>query len=410
MEPAMDETPRFVDERAEGETAATLLRTTLAVRERCGQLLARAREGRSTWFEVDEQALARASREAQPRLRRLSAARGLPAWGLWRDIDAGGQARHAALERTLAALPPGERTHARIDLTVVAWALASAPAPGWSYTEAATGQVLDGEAGLAVAILHAFIAGLFSSDPQRPWQADARGLRGVVTDHLALALQVRAANPLADLASCAIRLRRLGEWMCEQPEVFGDPGRPAGLFDIIISPYGHGIPHTADVHAHDILSQCLVTLSGLWPETPRLGGVPLGDCWPHPAVQGPGPSQGWVPLHSGMQQLTASLLRPFAWGGVAVRGLESLTAAATMPIAHWCLQQGLLQLRDPQAARATFEWGDEVIVEWRALTVALLGEMAARCQRLPVWLVPALGCGHPAGQTDRGIAVASLPP
>ena len=44
----------FVREFSQGEVAASILRTTVAVRERCGQLLDRARVGHSAWFTVDE--------------------------------------------------------------------------------------------------------------------------------------------------------------------------------------------------------------------------------------------------------------------------------------------------------------------------------------------------------------------
>ena len=40
------------------------------------------------------------------------------------------------------------------------------------------------------------------------------------------------------------------------------------------------------------------------------------------------------------------------------------------------LDTGVLRLRDPQWARRTWDVGDELVVEWRALTVALLDELA----------------------------------
>ncbi len=378
----MSDLLRFADERAEGEIAATMLRTTQAVRERCGQLLARAREGHAGHFAIDAQALEAATRSACARIRHQPSFPYPPLFGLWRGLQAGGIHRIAGLEDLMTPLSPAQRTHARIDLTVTAALVGGAPGDAWSYTEASTGQVLHGADGLGVATLHAFAAGLFSSDPECPWQADARGLRALLTDHLALALQVSETNPLPDLQARTIRLRRFGEWLSGQPEVYGDPGRPAGLFDIIISPYGHGVPHTADVHVHDILSQLLVTLSGLSPASPRIGSVPLGDCGRHPAVQGPGASGGWVPLHAALQGLAASLVAPFAWGGVQVRGLASLTAAADAALGELLLDRQVLRLRDPQAARVEGKPGDPLTVEWRALTVALLDVMTDRARDL----------------------------
>ncbi|WP_231750712.1 helix-turn-helix domain-containing protein, partial [Mycobacterium sp. NAZ190054] len=37
---------------------------------------------------------------------------------------------------------------------------------------------------------------------------------------------------------------------------------------------------------------------------------PLGDCWRHDAVTGPGLTAGWLPLHKLSQWLTYSLLEP----------------------------------------------------------------------------------------------------
>jgi hypothetical protein len=109
------------------------------------------------------------------------------------------------------------------------------------------------------------MAGMFSSDPARPLQADAAGLRGVVGDRLAEAFQVSPANPLVGVDGRLVLLRRLGEVLHEQPGVFGtDVQRPGGLFDMLVKPYGD-TPPTADVAAHDILSQLLMSLSPIWP-------------------------------------------------------------------------------------------------------------------------------------------------
>ena len=214
-----------------------------------------------------------------------------------------------------------------IDLTVVSVLLDAGAGANWSYVEPATGKTFTRSEGLGVASFHAFTSGLFSSNKDRPCQADAEGLRALVTDHLAAAFQVSESNPLVGIESRAVLLRRLGEAMAEQPEVFGDEEqRPSGMFDMIISPLGPAVPPTADVAAHDILSQILLSCSGIWPADNAIGGIPLGDCWRHEAVRGEGLSDGWVPFHKLSQWLTYSLLEPFAWSGVQVRGVEALTA------------------------------------------------------------------------------------
>ncbi|MDB5752398.1 MAG: hypothetical protein JWP65_2819, partial [Ramlibacter sp.] len=251
-----------------------------------------------------------------------------------------------------------------------------------------------------------------------PLQADSAGLRGLSTEHLASAFQVNAGNPLVGLDSRAVLLRRLGEVMAEQPEVFGEPGRPAGIFDMIVTPFGStDAPPTAEVAAHDILSQILQSLSGIWPASNAIATVPLGDCWRHAAVRGEGLTDGWVPFHKLSQWLTYSLLEPFEWAGVRTRGLDALTALPEYRNGGLMIDSGLLRLRDEGLARQVWQPGDELIVEWRALTLALLDEVAHEVrgmlhldtQRLPLACVLEGGswaAGRALAQRHRG----GLPP
>ncbi len=360
----------------DAEAAASILRTTNAVRERAGQLLRRARDGESPWFIVDDGFLDTAASEVAAVTRKRYPKLHVPLHSRWRHFEAGGVDRKARLGELLKDLPLVSRGHAMIDLTVISVLLDGGAGPGWKYVEPATGQTFTRSEGLAVASFHAFTAGLFSSDKNRPCQADSAGLRGLATDHLAAAFQVSESNPLVGIDERAILLRRLGEALSEQPEVFGDDGRPSGLFDMIVSPFGPGVPLTADIAAHDILSQILISLSAIWPSSNSVGNVPLGDCWRHAAVRGEGLSDGWIPFHKLSQWLTYSLLEPFEWAGAHIRGVDALTALPEYRNGGLLIDSGLLRLRDEAAAKETWQAGDEIIVEWRALTVALMDEVA----------------------------------
>ena len=367
--------------QAEAETAAAILRTTHAVRERAGQLLTRARNGDSPWFVVDDALLDAAASAVVDATRKRYPKLHIPLHSRWRHFEAGGVDRKGELERMLADLPAPSRGHALIDLTVVSVLLDAGAGPDWKYVEPATGRTYTRSEGLAVASYHAFVAGLFSSDRNRPLQVDAQGLRALVTDHLGGAFQVSESNPLVGLAERAILLRRLGEAMQEQPEVFGPDGRPSGLFDTIVSPFGPTVAHTADISAHSILSLILYSLSGIWPAGNSISTVPLGDCWRHAAVRGEGLSDGWIPFHKLSQWLTYSLIEPFEWSGARVHGLDDLTALPEYRNGGLILDTGLLQLRDAGAAREVWRPGDEIIVEWRALTVALMDLVALAVRR-----------------------------
>jgi len=76
------------------------------------------------------------------------------------------------------------------------------------------------------------------------------------------------------------------------------------------------------------------------------------------------------------QWLTYSLLEPFEWTGVTVTDLDELTGLPEYRNGGLFIDTGVLALRDPSTAQHTWAVGDEVIVEWRALTVALLDVLA----------------------------------
>jgi hypothetical protein len=361
--------------RNEAEAAASILRSTATIRERAGQLLQRARAGKSPWFIVDDGFLDAAAAEVVNATRSRYPKLHIPVHSRWRHFEAGGIDRKAELDRLLGDAPTA-RAHAMVDLTVVSVLLDAGAGPGWKYTEPATGKTFTRSEGLGVASFHAFTSGLFSGDPLRPLQVDSVGLRSLVTDHLAAAFQVGPSNPLVGIEERAVLLRRLGEVMAEQPEVFGEDARPAGIYDTIVTPFGHGVPHTADVAAHDILSQLLISMSDIWPAGNSVAGVPLGDCWRHSAVRGEGLSDGWMPFHKLSQWMTYSLLEPFEWNGVKVRDVNRLTALPEYRNGGLMIDSGLLALRDEGAAKELWQPGDEIIVEWRALTVALMDEVA----------------------------------
>ncbi len=353
--------------------AAASLRTTAAVRERAAALLARARAGQSAWFSVDDAALDAVAAQVADVTRSRYPGLQIPYHSRWRHFEPGGVDRKALLDARLGQAGPAERARTCIDLAVVSVLLDAGAGADWKYVEPTTGQTLARSEGLGVASFHAFMAGLFSSDPARPLQADADGLRSLAGDQLAAAFQVSPANPLVGVDGRLVLLRRLGDVLRGQPAVFGaGVPRPGGLFDALAA------PATAGVAAHDILSLVLAYLSPIWPAQNQLGAVPLGDCWRHSAVRGPGLSDGWMPFHKLSQWLTYSLIEPFEWGGVPVHGLDALTGLPEYRNGGLLLDGGALRLKDPALARRTWQAGDELVVEWRALTVAMLDELAPR--------------------------------
>lgn len=294
----------------------------------------------------------------------------IPYHSRWRHFEAGGVDRRALLDAALGDVDAATRARAQIDLVLVSVLLDAGAGPDWSWLEAASGQRFARSEGLGVASFHAFLGGLFSSDPQQPLRVDAAGLQRVTAGPLGGAFQVSPDNPLVGLKGRAALLRRLGEVLAAQPAVFGSLGRPGGLFDALTT-QGAGT-----VAAHDILVLLLDTLSGIWPAQNTIASEPLGDCWRHPAVAGEGLTAGWMPFHKLSQWLSYSLLEPFEWAGIRVTGLDALTGLPEYRNGGLLIDAGVLRPLPPDWATRDWQAGDAFIVEWRALTVALLDELA----------------------------------
>jgi hypothetical protein len=224
--------------------------------------------------------------------------------------------------------------------------------------------------GLAVASFDMFRAGLFSSDPQRPHQVDRVALARLELAPLATAFQVSDRNALVGLPQRLALLRRLGDALAARPDLFGAVGRPGHLVDAILA----SSPARA-IAAPAILSLVLDATSGIWPSGLVVDGVALGDAWRHPAIRTQDRSDGVVPFHKLSQWLTYSLIEPIEQAGVMVTDVDGLTGLPEYRNGGLLIDTSVIVPRAPLDPTAAHDVASELIVEWRALTVALLDRL-----------------------------------
>jgi hypothetical protein len=125
-----------------------------------------------------------------------------------------------------------------------------------------------------------------------------------------------------------------------------------------------------------ILSELLQQLGPIWPSRLTLGGVALGDCWKHPALITNDATSGLVPLHKLSQWLAYSLIEPLQRAGIRVIDIDGLTGLAEYRNGGLFVDAGVLAFRDGKDASREHEVASPLVVEWRALTVALLDRVA----------------------------------
>ena len=275
--------------------------------------------------------------------------------------------RLAKLDRKLAGLDAASKARARIDLVVTSVLLDAGAGERWSYREPGTGIELSRSEGLAVASFHMFLDGTFSH--RVDLSATARGLARIDAETLARGFQADPDNPLVGLEGRAKLLRDLAAALEAHPELFGEQPRPGNLFD-----------HVGG-DAREILSAVLTGFESIWPSGLELDGVNLGDVWRHPQAGGEGPSAGLVPFHKLSQWLTYSLVEPFELAGVAVDNVDALTGLAEYRNGGLFVDMGVLEPRHDAVTAEAHTPGSEIIVEWRALTIALLDRVAKAVDR-----------------------------
>ncbi|KAK4696450.1 hypothetical protein P7C71_g1464, partial [Lecanoromycetidae sp. Uapishka_2] len=324
----------------------------------------------------------------------------IPAHGRWQHFEAGGRPR---IDQLLASWPSSidvqERTRRLIDLFLVSVLLDAGAGTRWSYKSKESGKIYKRSEGLAVASLEMFKAGYFSSESLEPCQVDSIGLKRLSMQHLARGLQVSETNPINGLEGRAGLLSRLGDAL-KNTALFGRDGRPGHMLDYLLS---HPTTQAASVPVITIPTLWTVLSNGLgrvWPSTrTAIDGVSLGDAWPCSSMPSSPPSLPWeniVPFHKLTQWLCYSLMVPMKRGmKIEFAGVGLLTGLPEYRNGGLLVDTGLLTLKEKDARRGItaykdnamlkgqpnmevvplFSTDDDVIIEWRAVTVGFLDDL-----------------------------------
>lgn len=365
--------------------AIAYLRSPQAIRDRCGQLFELACQDQLAHFRCNLSQLAPTADYVLQVMRENYPDLNVPFHSRWRHFGAGGRDRTALFNQMLAGLDPLEQARSKFDLVILSVLLDAGAGAQWSYVEPETGEVFQRSEGLAVASFHSFCQGTFAAAPQQLLRADAIALKSLSETALAAGFQVTPVNPLVGMAGRLELLRQLGQTLERYPQFFGtEQPRPGGLVDYLVQ-------QSVDqkLAAPQVLQAVLAGFGDIWAGRAALGGVNLGDVWPHSALPGPksnhehDPELGanLVPFHKLSQWLTYSLLEPLQELGLTITHLDHLTGLAEYRNGGLCLDLGLLEPKYPELTQVSHLPSSEVIVEWRALTVILLDRIGDRLRQ-----------------------------
>ncbi|KAF1344914.1 hypothetical protein BDV97DRAFT_425216 [Delphinella strobiligena] len=354
-----------------------------AIRERATQVYEIAKTGKATNFVLHDDRLpatvdvvAKVILDSFP----VDKFNTIPPHGRWQHFETGNVPRLTKVLQKWEAqgVDATERCRKLVDLFLVSVLLDAGAGNEWKYTEAIGGMQVERSEGLAVASLYMFLDGAFGAG-----QSDVvtgEGLQKFSADKLISGMQVSEKNPLTGAEGRAALSQSLGSSLLSDQEIFGKEGRPGKLVDYLLASQSNSELDVATLWA--ALQQLLLPI---WPtDRTKVDGKPIGDAWPLSTLEkdSKDPASSIQPLHKLTQWLTYSLMVPFVrLLGLQWKNSHLLTGLPEYRNGGLFVDMGVLTLRPEVLARGLqnsgqelpeFDPSEDVIVEWRALTVALL--------------------------------------
>src|SRR5215471_20046222 len=271
-----------------------------AVRDRAHRLLALGLRDELPHFRVNLGRLDATAAAVLAGMRKNYPAGEIPIHSRWRHFMVDGRDQLDCYRRK-SALVQSSRARAEFDLAVVSVLLDAGAGSRWRYRDRISGLSIGRSEGLAMASLNLFAKGLFSARLNDPLRVDAEALLRLTVADLEDGFQVTSDNPLVGIKGRTELLRQLGSLLASKPEIFArsDTARPGGLFDHLVL-----LSQDGTIAGTKILAELLRQFGPIWPSPITLGGVPLGDCWCHPALSTNDATSELMPLHKLSQWMT----------------------------------------------------------------------------------------------------------
>lgn len=341
------------------------------IRTRAHHILDLAKENKLEYFSLNEACMMPTASFVIEVITNNYPSLDVPYHSRWRHFEAGGIDRIQKMQAQLAHCSAQERGAILYELVIISVFLDAGAGSAWHYTEAETGQIFTRSEGLALASLAMYQKGMFSLDPKEPYRVDAQKLIDFSVRDLEAGFQVSAQNPLEGVTGRVALLNRLGAVIKEKTSNFGTKARLGDFYAYVSA---QAINNT--LSATSLFNAVLQSLNEIWPARLTYEGVSLGDVWIHKALKTTQSGSEYMPFHKLSQWLTYSLIEPLEQADIQVTDLDELTGLPEYRNGGLFIDTGLLSLKNQDLQNKPHEPGSELIVEWRALTVALLDELA----------------------------------
>lgn len=358
------------------------LRDLRTIRVRSQAILERVKQDQSAYFFLDLEKMTRTASFVIEVIQDNYPNLDIPYHSRWRHFEAGNINRIKKMQEQLGTLSALEWGKILYELVIISVFLDAGAGQYWRYKESETGVEYSRSEGLALASLSLYQKGMFSAHPSQPLRVDAERLLAFNETELRDIFQVTARNPLEALSGRVALLNRLGT-LIQQDEHHFEKERRLGNFYTYMSSLASNTTLTASQIFHEVLD----TFNEIWPTRLLYHGVPLGDVWQYNALKSNESGSEYIPFHKLSQWLTYSLIEPLEQAGITVTHVEELTGLPEYRNGGLLIDCGLLQIKNKKILEKALPIDAEAIVEWRALTIALLDELAVlirkKLQKIP---------------------------
>jgi len=124
----------------------------------------------------------------------------------------------------------------------------------------------------------------------------------------------------------------------------------------------------------------VIGLEPIWPQ--RVSRLRNGDVWSHNHLKKMGqPGSDMIPFHKLTQWLCYTILEEFIKYGIQFDHVDDLTCLAEYRNGGLLIDSGVIIPKDTVDTDMVYHVGSELVVEWRALTVALIDDVADRVRK-----------------------------
>ncbi|RMX62804.1 hypothetical protein DD238_007675 [Peronospora effusa] len=369
------------------------LRSLPSIRDGCHRVLRLAKEDKVPHFSVVETKIPALAdyvieviRQSYPTPNEAK----VPFHSRWRHFETGNPHRVEKMTSTWDC-DQLEKARRLLDLALVSVLLDAGAGSLWQFKEPDTEDVYSRSEGLGIASFHMFLDGNFSDNRTKdPHRVDAKALTHLSDDAIIKAFQVYGififyqnliileqteGNPLVGCAGRTDLLKRLGKSITNYPEFFmGTDGsiRPGNMVDYLMKHQNTD----GEISITDLWKVVLHGLQDIWPESrTRIGGQNMGDVWELSYLPEHEKAGKFVSFHKLSQWLTYSLMEPLQDAGFKITDLKLMTGLPEYRNGGLLVDFGVLVPKSSNILTDEFDPSTEVIIEWRALTVAILDEL-----------------------------------